>query len=415
MTKHNLNKKETLISLTTKELIIDTIFSPLNQSYFTIFNRKSKKISQENEIEINWKTYIPISSNSSFITSWSILFPSEIWNYKSKEELLLKIQSYLYKYIDVPKDYRIIASYYVLLTYVYDNFSEIPYLRVIWDYWSWKSRLLKTIWSICYMPMITNWWTSLSAIFRMIQNFKWTLIIDEADMSFSDTNNEMIKLFNNGYQKWNPIMRADWEWFDVRCYEVFCPKIIGWRVEFRDKATESRCLTNIMKRSTRENIPIWLDRIFYEETQELRNMLIKFRYDYYDKIDFKNKYISWIEPRLNQIINPILSLVENEEIEKIIIDNLKMKQIEIKEDRKNSLLWAVLSIIKSKNINEIYYKDILDDLEVMEWKINFSSKKLWSLLKQNWLKWYRKSDWTILVKDNNLNELERLFKEYWID
>ena len=414
MTKHNLNKKETLISLTTKELIIDTIFSPLNQSYFTIFNRKSKKISQENEIEINWKTYIPISSNSSFITSWSILFPSEIWNYKSKEELLLKIQSYLYKYIDVPKDYRIIASYYILLTYVYDNFSEIPYLRVIWDYWSWKSRLLKTIWSICYMPMITNWWTSLSAIFRMIQNFKWTLIIDEADMSFSDTNNEMIKLFNNGYQKGNPIMRADWEWFDVRCYEVFCPKIIGWRMEFRDKATESRCLTNIMKRSTRENIPI-LDRIFYEETQELRNMLIKFRYDYYDKIDFKNKYISWIEPRLNQIINPILSLVDNEEIEKLIIDNLKMKQIEIKEDRKNSLLWAVLSIIKSKNINEIYYKDILDDLEVMEWKINFSSKKLWSLFKQNWLKWYRKSDWTILVKDNNLNELERLFKEYWID
>jgi hypothetical protein len=37
---------------------------------------------------------------------------------------------------------------------------------------------------------------------------------------------------------------------------VFCPKIIGGRMEFRDKATESRCLTNIMKRSTRENIPI---------------------------------------------------------------------------------------------------------------------------------------------------------------
>jgi hypothetical protein len=47
------DKKETLISLTTKELIIDTIFSPLNQTYFTIFNRKSKQISQKDEIEIN--------------------------------------------------------------------------------------------------------------------------------------------------------------------------------------------------------------------------------------------------------------------------------------------------------------------------------------------------------------------------
>lgn len=77
-------------------------------------------------------------------------------------------------------------------------------------------------------------------------------------------------------------MRADWEWFDVRCYEVFCPKIIGGRMEFKDKATESRCLTNIMKRSNRENIPIWLDKSFYEESQEIRNMLLKFRYDYFD-------------------------------------------------------------------------------------------------------------------------------------
>jgi hypothetical protein len=33
-----------------------------------------------------------------------------------------------------------------------------------------------------------------------------------------------------------------------------------------------------------------------------------------------------------------LSLVDNNEIEKIIIENLKNKQKEIKEDRKNSLL-----------------------------------------------------------------------------
>jgi len=411
------SKKETLISFTNKELIIDTIVSPLNQSYFTVFDRKSKQISEKNEVEINGKIYIPIDTKSTFITSWSILFPSEITNYKSKEELLLKIQSYLYKYIDIPKDYRVIASYYVLLTYVYDNFSEIPYLRVIWDYGSWKSRLLKTIWSICHTPMMTNWWTSLSAIFRMIEKFKWTLVIDEADMNYSDTNNEMIKLFNNGYQKWNPIMRADWEWFEPNCYEVFCPKIIGWRMEFRDKATESRCITNIMKRSKRDNLPIWLDTAFYEEWQELRNMLIKFRYDYFDDIKLKNILIPWIEARLNQIINPILSLVNNPDIEKVIIDNLKTKQKEIKEDRKNSLLWAILSILKSKfkDNNEIYYKTILDDLEVIEWKINFSSKKLWSLLKQNWLKGFRKNDWTVLSLFNNSEELERLYNEYSID
>jgi hypothetical protein len=62
-------------------------------------------------------------------------------------------------------------------------------------------------------------------------------------------------------------------------------------MEFRDKATESRCLSNIMKRSKRDNIPICLDDDFYKEGQELRNMLIKFRYDYYDDIKLKNNII----------------------------------------------------------------------------------------------------------------------------
>lgn len=42
-------------------------------------------------------------------------------------------------------------------------------------------------------------------------------------------------------------------------------------------------------------------------------------------------------------------------------------------------------------------------------------KKLWSLLKQNWLKSYRKNDWTILIIENNKTELERLYNEYSID
>ena len=250
----------------------------------------------------------------------------------------------------------------------------------------------------------------------MIQNFKWTLILDEADFSFSDTTSDMIKLLNNGYQKWSPIMRADWEGFDVRCYNVFCPKLIGGRMEFKDKATESRCLSTIMKRSNRDNIPIWLDKKFYDESLELRNKLLKFKFDYYDNIPLKNKYIKWIESRLNQIINPILSIVDNEKIEDIIIENLKHKQQDIKEDRKNSIFWAILSIIKHKSSdnNELYYKGILDDLEVVEWKNGFTNRKLWGLFKQNRLKTKRKNDGTIIDRVTNNEELERLYFEYSI-
>lgn len=416
MSKKEEIKKELLVTLINNEVIIDTIMTSDKQTHFIVFDRKSKTITYENELEIGTKTYIPISPYSPFLKSWSILLPTTVIKYWTKQELLKDISDYIYKYVDVPKEYIIISSYYVLLTYIYDNFSEIPYLRVIWDYGSGKSRLLKTIWSICYNPMITNWWTSLSAIFRMIEKFKWTLVIDEADMIWSDTNNDMIKLYNNWYQKWQPIMRADWVWFEVNCYEVYCPKIIGGRMEFKDKATESRCLTNIMKKSNRQDIPISITQDFYNESQTLRNKLMKFRYDYYDTVTIENINIEWLEPRLVQIINPILSLIEKDSTKEIIINFLKWKQKDIIEERRQSVLWVVLNIIYNKfqTKTEIYYKDLLDDIEVMEWNKNITSRKLWSMLKQNRLKWFRKNDWTILEYENNKTELERLYREYWI-
>ena len=249
------NKTETIVSYNDDELMIETLVTPWKWSFFIIFNKETKDIQINNSFSKNWKEYKPIDMNSNYIKSWSILFPSGIVDYWTKKDLLRDINRYLNKYIDIPQEYRVISTYYILLTYLYTNFNEIPYLRVIWDYGSWKSRLLKAVWNICYTPIITNWWTSISALFRMIEIFKWTLVLDEADFWASDTTTDIIKLLNNGYQKWSSIMRADWDKFEPNCYNVYWPKIIWWRREFIDKATESRCLSNIMKRSNRKNDP----------------------------------------------------------------------------------------------------------------------------------------------------------------
>ena len=261
-----------------KDIIVDTIMSN-NQTKFIYFSKKDNSFSIKSKVDIDEETYFPISTTSSFISNWSLLLPTMLTDYWTEQDLLKSINSFIKKYVDIPQNFRIICTYYILLTYVYDNFSELPYLRVIWDYGSWKSRLLKTIGSICFIPMITNWGSSISAIFRMIDKFNWTLVIDEADISHSDTSNEMIKIYNNWYQKWYSIMRADWEGFEPKCYNVFWPKIIWWRMEFKDKATESRCLSHIMKKSKRTDIPICLDENFYKEAQELRNKLYRYRYD----------------------------------------------------------------------------------------------------------------------------------------
>lgn len=408
------DKTETIVSYNDDDLMIETLVTPWKWSFFIIFNKETKDIQINSSFTKNWKEYKPIDMNSNYIKSWSILFPSGILEYWTKKDLLRDINNYLNKYIDIPQEYRVISTYYILLTYLYTNFNEIPYLRVIWDYGSWKSRLLKAVWNICYTPIITNWWTSISALFRMIEIFKWTLVLDEADFWASDTTTDIIKLLNNGYQKGSSIMRADWDKFEPNCYNVYWPKIIWWRREFVDKATESRCLSNIMKRSNRKNIPISLDDNFYKESLELRNKLLKFRFDYYNNINLKNTYLEEVEPRLNQIINPILSIIDNSNIEKLVIDSLIKKQNDIKEERKNSIFWAILLIIKIKfeSRDIIYFKDILYALDDIEWKHSFTNRKLWSLLRQNSLKIKRKNNWTIIEKYTNKDELDRLYKEY---
>ena len=124
--------------------------------------------------------------------------------------------------------------------------------------------------------------------------------------------------------------------------------------------------------------------------------------------------IDWIEPRLNQIVNPLLSLIKINSVKEEVLKNIKNKQEEILEDRKNSVLWVILEIIykKFKKDNDVYIKYILDQLSIIEWRNNFTARKLGSLLKQNWLKTYRKNNWTVVRLENNEIELNRLYAEY---
>ena len=410
-------EQEILVSYSGKNIIVATILKD-SQTYFIVFDKDLNQIYEKREVEINGEKYVPLKSSSSFIRSWSILFPSWIEDYGSVKKLIEEIDCFIYKYVDIPDGYRIICSYYVLLTYVYEDFNEIPYLRVIWDYGSWKSRLLKTLWSICHNQMMTTGWNTVSSIFRMIEIFKWTLIFDEADLSASGTQSEIIKILNNWYQKGMPIMRADGNKFELNCYEVFCPKIIWWRMEFQDKATESRCLSCIMKRSKRTDIPKSLIREFDGEALLLRNKLLKYRFDYLSNIELKNDSVEWLEPRLNQILNPILSLIDCQDTEQVVIDHLLQKQKDLKDERKASILGVVLEIIwnSMNSFNEtISFENIITSLEMAEWKTFLTPRKLWSLLRQNGIKGTRRNYGTVIEFHENGEDLIRLFQEYWID
>ena len=253
-------------------------------------------------------TYIPTDD---ILVGEVVHFASTATPYDSQARLFSEIRTFIHRYLELPADFEEIASLYVLLTWVYEFAPSIPYLRVIGDWGTGKSRFLQVVGSICFRPIFASGATTPAPIFRILEQFRGTLVMDEADFKDSSSWVEIVKLLNNGYRPGMPVLRADKEngkWYP-RSYKVFGPKLIATRFPFKDEALESRCLTSEMMPLTRNDIPRVLPLAFDTEVADLRAKLLTFRLDNLIKLKgrtFGNELLEPnLQPRLQEILIPL--------------------------------------------------------------------------------------------------------------
>ncbi|MEL7562566.1 DUF3854 domain-containing protein [Dehalogenimonas sp. 4OHTPN] len=238
--------------------------------------------------------------------------------YDSQARLFAEIRRFIHYYLELPADFEEIASLYVLLSWVYEFAPSIPYLRVIGDWGTGKTRFLQVVGSICFRPMFASGATTPAPIFRILEQFRGTLVLDEADFKDSTAWAEMVKLLNNGYRPGMPVLRADKEngkWFP-RGYQVFGPKILSTRFQFSDEALESRCLTSEMMPLTRDDIPRVLPQSFDAEVGRLRSKLLTFRLNNLCRLKgktFGNELLEPnLQPRLQEILIPLKAMLNGD-------------------------------------------------------------------------------------------------------
>lgn len=338
------------------------------QVYFLQYNKfgEAEEISEKHikkVIKDEYSSYYPIA-NDFVIKHSTVLLPSQVKEYGDIKTLLQSIQKYIHKYLDISEFGEALSSYYVLLSWVYDNFETIPYLRFIGDYGTGKSRALKVVGSICYKPIFAGGSTSPSPIFRLIEQFKGTFVLDEADFSRSDHYSEIIKILNCGYQKGMPVLRTEGDKKrEPTAFNVFSPKLMATRRSFKDLALESRCLTEQMKGAPRPDIPYQLPTSFEKEALKLRNMLLLFRFRKYGEIILdEGLRITGVEPRINQIVMPILAIIEDENERQRIKEFIIEYDRQLKNSRSDELPAQILTaIIKVKQEDKtLTYKTIAE-------------------------------------------------------
>lgn len=305
----------------------------------------------EQEVRIHTgEILVPYSAANNLIANECVLLPSKPDESGQKHELLADIRAFVHRYVDLSPFFEDIAVHYILLTWVYDAFNELGYLRLRGDYGTGKTRALTVLGSLCYKGFFASGASTVSPIFHVLDSFGGTLIFDEADLPFSDAKAELVKVFNNGTLRGMPVLRTminRHKEFNPQAFKVYSPKIIAMRGAFDDRALESRFLTEETgTRPLRGDVPLFLPPSWKREALALRNRLLHFRLtNFFDIQTDAAAIVPDIEPRLNQTALSLLSLIDDAEVRRAVQAALVEENANALSERRDTLEGTVLASV----------------------------------------------------------------------
>ena len=212
-------------------------------------------------------------------------------------------------------------------TYFFHLFNAYPYVYIGGLKRSGKTKVLTVASLICFNAVFSNN-LSTSAIFRLIQSGRCTLLMDETEkLAHKDRASELRNLLLSGYKRGAKVYRTEKTGRDrlvPEAFEVYCPKMIA-NIQGIEDILEDRCITIIMKRGKNKAIinsePSSHDVIW----QEIRDSLyilyltywkeIKEEYDKFSDVcavndvsDVSTDIPEQISDREKELWKPIISL-----------------------------------------------------------------------------------------------------------
>lgn len=342
-------------------------------------------------LQVGKTLYYPPSSM--LVQQGVILFPTGVEEYTSDYGLFLEIRSFLAHYLQLEdNNYRTILCCYVLMSWVYDRFDALPYIRVQGDFGTGKTRLLQAVGSICYRPIMAGGATTPSPVFRIIERFRGTMIIDEADFDRSEMWAEIIKILNCGYMRGFPVLRAerDLDGFDVRAYDCYSPKLLATRHRFADAALESRCLSYTMPLldGLKTSVPLVLGPEFRDDAARLRNKLLLWRFRRWAAVRVNpTDRVEGAEPRVMQIAQPLLACIDHPTLREVILKASLDYSTQLRQDRSGSLEGILAGTILrrwllKKKPERLALKDITEILRMEHDAAKVSDRKVGDLVRR---------------------------------
>jgi len=297
-----------------EDILFEQVYNKKTKtSMYVGLDERNDQIIEKDFIEENNIKYLPILDD--LLSHDAVLLPEYPMDYESADELENEIKAFTHKWMDMDPEYEQKSAWYVMLTWTIENLHTLPYLRALGDYGVGKTRFLDAVGGLCYKPMMVGGAVRSAPIYRIIDLWKGTLLLDEFTLGKSEDTDHITQILNCGFQRGRPVLRCDVNHLErVLAFDAFGPKIMATRKQFDDQALESRCITEVLKTTSRQDIPIDLTRDFFDKRLELQNKLLMYRFKNWKTIyQPKNVRFGSILPRIKQTLSPFCALFVNDE------------------------------------------------------------------------------------------------------
>lgn len=298
--------------------------------------------------------YKPLKASSPLVRSRIISLPPMPVEYLDEESLHSEVSAFIQRYVTLSTDFRSVLATYLMLSWVYDAFPEVPYLRFQGDFGSGKTRGLLVSASLAAKSFNAGGASTISPIFHILDRYQGTLILDEADFRVSDEKSEVVKILNNGNQRGFPVLRSmqnKQREYEPRAFSVYGPKIIAMRGTYDDLALESRFLSEEMNGLTRDHsVPSQLPDTMPEEAECLRGKLLMYRLRNRLRFPGEPIKIERLSDRLVQITNSLIAVAPTEEARQAVLKVAERGAASLSLERNWSFAGEVLRALLATEI-----------------------------------------------------------------
>ncbi len=319
--------------------VLEYCYDPETGKAHFAYRDPEGKVDEAPDLLINGKRYKPEPPTDKMILRGAINFPSGLArrgdgkiDRRSTSDLTNAIAFVLRKnYFFRDAKWAQLSAYWILGTWLYDNFKTLVYLRFVGDAGAGKSALLNLIGLMSYRSIKMSGADSEATFFRTVDDFRGTILFEEADLpEGSGPENPIVKFVNLGAMRGNFIYRMEeyirhdgskgWR---PTPFETYCPKAFAMRGDFMDNAVASRSIsiklaaaetTELRDANDGKGIPLDLTDETLRVLRNVRNLCLVWRLHEYS---LSERLLSWdlvdveIPARFNQVTIPMKSLALN--------------------------------------------------------------------------------------------------------